>query len=158
MNINIRLVTNKDLPVLQNLFINTIKTICSNDYTPDQIEAWTSSVKNTERWIFKMNNQFFIVAEHDDKIIGMGSLENYNYLDFMYVHHKYVKKGIASILYQNIEKEAIKHNETFLFSDVSKTAKPFFEKKGFVILHENRFKINNIDIMNYRMRKELFIQ
>ena len=57
-------------------------------------------------------------------------MENNDYIDFLYVHKDYQRHGIADRLYFEIEKEAIKRNATILSSDVSETAKRFFEKKA----------------------------
>ncbi len=47
--ISIRLSKITDLPELQKLFEGTISTICKDDHSPEQIKAWTSSIKNTQR-------------------------------------------------------------------------------------------------------------
>ena len=112
------------------MFVDTISTICKADYSPEQIKVWTSSIENKQRWTDKLTSQYFLIAQHDNKIVGYASLENNDYIDFLYVHKDYQRHGIADRLYFEIEKEAIKRNATILSSDVSETAKRFFEKKA----------------------------
>jgi len=145
-----------DLAAIQELFVETIETVCRHDYSPEQIAVWTSSVENTKRWTDKLMKQYFIIAEIDHKIVGFASLENNEYFDFMYVHKDYQRQGIADDLYSEILARAIKkQSTTVLTSDVSITARPFFEKKGFKIIAEQKNDIKGVEVMNYKMTKEL---
>ena len=144
-----------DLKELQELFINTISEVCIKDYTPIQIKVWISSVDNVQRWTHILISQFFIIAEFENQIVGFASLENYNYVDFLYVHKNYQRRGIADRLYAEIEKEAIEKGVTVLQSHVSKTALPFFDKKGFKVLKEHIKVRDGVEIKNYAMIKEL---
>ena len=156
MNISeilIRPVKHSDLQEMQKMFVDTITAICKNDYTPEQIKVWTSSVENRQRWTDKLNSQYFIIAELENKIVGYASLECNNYIDFLYVHKDYQRQGIADKLYAAIEKEVIKRKMTVLNSDVSETARCFFEKKGFKIIAPKTNIINTVEIVNYKMTK-----
>ncbi|WP_373495487.1 GNAT family N-acetyltransferase [Aquiflexum sp.] len=153
--ISIRLSKITDLPELQKIFVGTISTICNEDYSPEQIKAWTSSIKNTQRWTDKLTSQYFLIAELDHKIVGFASLENNNYLDFLSVHKDHQRQGIADKLYSEIEKEAIKRGGTVLNSDVSETARKFFLKNGFKTLAPQTKIINDVEIINFKMAKQL---
>ena len=153
--ISIRHAKLDDLIEMQEMFVDTISTICKDDYSIDQINAWTSSIKNTKHWTDKLSTQHFLIAELDNKIVGYASLENNDYLDFLYVHKDLQRQGIADRLYCEIEKEAIKKNASVLLSDVSKTARPFFEKKGFKIIKTQTNTIQEVEIINYKMAKQL---
>ena len=133
--------------------METISTICRADYSPEQIKVWTASIENTKRWTEKLNSQYFLIALLEDVIVGYASLEGSDYLDFLYVHKDYQRQGIAYRLYLEIEKEAIKRKATVLFSDVSKTAKPFFERQGFTMLETQTNIILGVEIINYKMSK-----
>lgn len=154
-NVLIRHAKQADLPEMKKLFVETIETVCRNDYSPEQIAAWTSSIENTKRWTDKLMRQYFLIAETGNKIVGYTSLENHDYLDFLYVHKDYQRQGIANTLFTEIEAEAIKRGATRLTSDVSLTARAFFEHKGFSILKEQKNNIKGIEIINYKMIKRL---
>jgi len=151
----IRQVTLDDLAAIQELFVDTVEAVCRYDYSAEQIAVWTSSIENIQRWTDKLLKQYFLIAEIDKKIVGFASLENNEYLDFMYVHKDYQRQGIADKLYSEIQAKAIKHGTPLLTSDVSITARPFFEKKGFIIITEQKNDIKGIEVINYRMTKEL---
>lgn len=153
--ISIRLSKFSDLTEMQKMFVDTISTICNDDYSPEQIKVWISSIENTQRWTDKLTSQYFLVAELDNKIVGYASLENNDCVDFLYVHKDYQRQGIADRLYSEIEKEAIKRKTTVLNSDVSETARRFFEKKGFKIIALQTNIIKDVEIINYKMTKRL---
>lgn len=153
--ITIRFANLSDLTAMQTMFVDTITTICKSDYSPEQINAWTSSIKNTLRWANKLESQYFLVAELNNTIVGYASLENTDYLDLLYVHKDYQRQGIANMLYSAIEKEAINRKAKILNADVSETARRFFEKKGFLMITPQINLIKGVEIINYKMTKTL---
>ncbi|HHH54015.1 MAG TPA: GNAT family N-acetyltransferase [Bacteroidetes bacterium] len=144
-----------DLPEMKNLFVNTITEICKSDYNKQQISIWTSSSENDKRWNEMITDQVVLIAEYENKIVGFISLENGNYIDFLYVHKDYQRKGIAKKLYSAIEKEALRQKQTKLSSDVSKTARPFFEKVGYEIVDKQIVIKKNVELTNYKMKKNV---
>lgn len=144
-----------DLSELQNLFVDTIRAICVFNYNKQQIDAWVSSIENQQRWMDIITKQFVLVAQDQDKIVGFATLENGNYVDLMYVHKDHQRQGIAQQLLDGIEAEARDLNQNVLTSDVSKTALPFFYNNGFTVLEEQKNKRKEVEIINYKMIKQL---
>lgn len=154
-DLSFRLAKNSDLKVLQDLFVNTIKAVCQNDYTPDQIKAWTSSVEKTKRWHDLLQDQHVIIAQINEKIVGFASLKDNHYIDFFYVHKDYQGQGVAKRLYRKIEKEAMAGGTDSLSSDISITAKPFFESRGFVLIKKQDNPVRGEVLVNFKMTKKL---
>jgi putative acetyltransferase len=144
-----------DLPELQQLYSDTIKAICKKDYTQAQIEVWILGIKDEQRWIDMLKNQFVLVAEDNGKISGFGTLDKGEYIDMFYVHKDYQGQGIANKIYNELEMEVQRAGKTKMYSNVSKTARTFFEKQGFTVVCEQTFIIQGIEITNYRMEKDL---
>ncbi|HJS01310.1 MAG TPA: GNAT family N-acetyltransferase [Flavobacterium sp.] len=153
MEYTIRIGQISDLSEIQKLFSDSITFVCSKDYSQIQIDAWKTAALKLERWQMIVENQFFIVAEFDNKIVGFASLENGNYIDVLYVHKDYQRQGIAQRLFDTILKEANRLNSLFITADVSITAKPFFESNGFLVVKEQIQQRNNVDIVNFKMQK-----
>ncbi len=147
-----------DLEEILKLFVDTINNTCKNEYTKEQIEVWTSSVQNKEKWKNKIRTQYFIVAELNTEIVGFGSLENESYIDLIYVHKDHLRKGIANLILDSLKNKAQEYGNKNLTSDVSKTARPFFERNGFIVVKKNEFNLNGILISNYRMINEASTQ
>ena len=144
-----------DIKELQSLFVETISVICKVDYDEEQIEIWTSSIKKQDRWLDILTNQYLLVAEDNEKILGFCSLDKENYLDFLYVHKDHQRQGIANKLYVEIEKEVTRKEQKIITSDVSKTALPFFEKVGFEVITEQTVEIEGVKLINYKMTKKI---
>lgn len=155
LNISIRLAKLDDLTEMQRIFVDTITTVCSSDYDEQQIRVWVSGVNNTERWKKIIVEQYVIVAENGDKILGYGTLNKESYIDLLYVHKDHQGQGIAQLLLDEITKEARQLGQTKLYSDVSKTARPFFVKSGFVQLSEQTNIREGVELINYKMTKHL---
>lgn len=142
-----------DLNEMQELFVQTIQWVCKNDYNPDQINAWVSGVKNTERWIDMIKTQVVLLVIIEDKIAGFGTLKDSNYIDFFFIHKDFQRQGIAHRILSELELEAKNNHSKKLTSDISITAKPFFEKNGFVVKSEQKNMALNVEIINYKMEK-----
>jgi len=149
----------EDIKEIQQLFFDTIKSVCKNDYTNEQINAWSTAKNDDQKWKDKILNQYFLIAREGSKIIGFGSLENNEYLDLLYVHKDYQKKGVAKKLLSYLEKKAEINRTEKLTSDVSTTAKSFFEKNGYKVIKEQKNEINNVVLANFKMIKKVgFVQ
>ncbi|UKB83089.1 GNAT family N-acetyltransferase [Chryseobacterium sp. MEBOG06] len=144
-----------DLKEMQLLFTHTIDVICRKDYDDMQRKAWSSGTENEERWLSVLKDQYVLVAILNDQLVGFCTLDQGNYIDLLFVHHNHQHEGIASRLYTHIEQKALEQNELYLTADVSKTARPFFKKKGFQIIKEQIVYVKGISLTNYKMTKKL---
>lgn len=151
----IRKGTPSDMEAMQKLFKETIEVVCRKDYNEEQRRAWQSGTENKERWRRVMSDQYVLIAECGQTIAGFCTLDQGNYIDLLFVDKDEQHRGIASGLYDMIEEEARRQNEKQLTADVSKTARPFFEKKGFRVVNEQTVNVRGIDLINYKMIKNL---
>lgn len=143
------------MAALQQLYCQTIEHTCKQDYDEAQRTAWQQGIRNEQRWIDAIENQYFLVAEIGRDIAGFGSLLDSSYIDFMYTSNLHLRKGVAGAIYNLLEAEALKNGAARLTSDVSLTARPFFEKQRFTIIKTNLNLVRGIEISNYRMEKLL---
>lgn len=145
----------QDLSEMLLLFQDTITTVCQQDYNTVQLEAWKSGAEHKERWLNVIKEQYVLIAESENKMVGFCTLDRENYIDLLFVHKDYQHQGIASQLYKWIEKKALHLNQKFLTADVSKTAKPFFESIDFKVIQEQTVTVKGVDLINYKMKKKL---
>ena len=155
MSIELRLATQNDIIRLQELFLAAVNVTAKADYTEVQLATWSESTKNEKRWIDLVKDQFVVLAENSESLTGFGSLRDGDYVDFLYVHPDHLRMGIASLIYNTLKKEAQGRGTKSVSSDVSKTARPFFESKGFKVEKENRNVIRGVELINYRMTASL---
>jgi len=145
-----------ELKEIKELFTQTVSSIKKDEYNAEQLKVWASSAQNDdEKWLDKIINQYFLVAKMDGKIVGFASLEDNSLVDMLYVHKDFQGKGIAQKLISVLERKAeINHSEKIM-SNVSLTARSFFEKNGFTVVKEQKNTINDVPIPNLKMVKKL---
>ncbi len=152
--ITIKLYKESDSQALANIYYNTIHHINSKDYSKEQIEAWApKSCLELEGWQKKWKKLPPIVARCNDIIVGFAEFENNGHIDCFYVHHECQGNGVGSALIGEIIKQAKIKNVSRIFSEVSITAKPFFEKMGFIVAKEQLVNIRGVELKNFVMEK-----
>lgn len=151
----LRQATETDVLDLIKMAQETIKQVCIKDYSSKQVQAWSERINRPERFKEAITEQYFIVLEIENKIVGFGSLLNCNYIDFIYVHPNYPRMGIASKIYNRLIIKAQAAKQKTLTSDVSITGRPFFESKGFKVVKEQENKIDDTVLVNFKMNKKL---
>jgi putative acetyltransferase len=155
MELHLRKAELVDLDPILDLFRNCVFEVCKQDYAPDQLTAWASASLNTDRWMEKILNQFFIIALSQDTLIGFGSLQDRHTIDLLYVHKDFQKRGVADTIYKQLLREAQRCSVEELKAEVSKTARPFFEKRGFRTIAEQLRNIQGATLVNYAMVKTI---
>ena len=146
----------EDAPFLAAIYFNTIHNINTKDYSPEQINAWAPITSlETEGWVKKWRKISPIVAVLNQKIVGFAEFEDNGHIDCFYCHHKFQGRGIGTTMMSVIEDKAKMNNIKRVFAEVSITAKPFFESKGFHIVEEQAINIRGVILANYVMEKIL---
>lgn len=152
-SIEVRQALDSDVVRITQLFYDTIQNINIRDYSQEEVDDWSSWKADVDKWIEKMHEQYFVVAEIENKIVGFSSLANDGYLDFMFVHKDFQGQGIATALLVEIQNKAVEQNNDLIYSDVSLTAKGFFESKGFIVERQQLKKSKKKELINFRMIK-----
>lgn len=154
--INYRSVTSADIPELKELFRDTVLTVNSRDYTAKEVADWASCGNRPGRWEELLVTLHFIAAcDTEGRIVGFTSIRNDGYLHSMFIHKDHQGEGIATALLQQIEAYAKKHGIREITSEVSITARPFFEHRGYTVEREQQVQANRLQLTNYVMRKVL---
>ncbi|TCZ74444.1 GNAT family N-acetyltransferase [Flaviaesturariibacter aridisoli] len=151
----IRRATAADATALGALYRDTITSVNSRDYSAEQVAVWAGRSQRTESLLQRIESQYFLVAEEDGQPTGFGSITAGGFLDMLFVHKDHQGKGIANALVDMLESYAVRHDALLLTAEVSITARPFFEKKGFEIVQEQQVAIDGVPLTNFKMRKFL---
>lgn len=155
-NYHIRPLTEADIPEMQSLFHSTVLFINTKDYTQEEAEDWASCGDSVERWKMHLSNHQFVGAFNtDNKMVGYSSMNKDGYLHSMFVHKDWQGKGIASLLLTEVENMARQFGVTRITSEVSLTARPFFEKQGYSVIKSQKAKANQLELTNFVMQKLL---
>lgn len=146
----IRKYRSTDCPHLIDLFYNTVHSVNARNYTQEQLNAWAPQKTADETWNQKFLSQFTIVAIKNNTIVGFGSIDQKGYIDMLFTHKDYQKQGIAKAICEKLETE---FPVSRIITHASVTAKPFFEKRGYQTVKEQKIQRNQIALSNYLMEK-----
>ncbi|MDB2614292.1 GNAT family N-acetyltransferase, partial [Chlamydiales bacterium] len=146
----------EDAQDLANIYYHTIRRVNIQDYSQKQVEAWapTSSL-GKEGWIKKFETIKPFVAVVDRQIVGFAEFESNGHIGCFFCHHEWIGKGVGSALMHAINTRAIQKKINRIFTEVSVTAKPFFEKQGFIVIREHVDIKRGVDLVCYKMEKTL---
>lgn len=151
----LRFGTLSDLASMRRLYADTVSQVCSADYSQDQIAVWIRTADDQNRWLGVIRLQKVIIAERNNKILGFGTLRDHNYIDFFYISGDHQRKGIASLILEQLELHARQSGTRTITCDVSITARGFFEKNGYVVIREQHNLRGDVDLVNFFMSKDI---
>jgi len=150
IEVDIRKYRQSDCKELTELFYNTVHTVNAKDYTKEQLDVWATGQVDLEKWNLSLQEHYSIVAVENGIIVGFGDIDKTGYLDHLFVHADYQRKGIATAICDQLE-QFIKKNIT---THASITARPFFEKRGYNVKKEQQVERMGVFLTNYVMIKE----
>ncbi len=125
-----------DLGAIARLYFDTVRTVNARDYTAEQIAAWAPRVEPEDYWRARFATRRAFVAEVDGALAGFCELEPPGHVDCFYVHHAHQGRGVGAAMMRALADAAAALGAAKLHADVSLTARPFFERQGFVVVRE----------------------
>lgn len=134
------------------IVFQTVHKINKKDYSKEQLNVWATGKVDIEEWNKSFLEHYTIVAVENNEIIGFGDIDYSGYLDRLYVHYNYQRRGIATAICNQLEKSI---DTNVITTQASITAKPFFEKRGYRVIKEQQVERNGILLTNYIMEKKL---
>lgn len=149
-NIIIRDYNSEDCNNLAELFYNTVHSVNAKDYSEEQLNVWATGNIDLDQWNNSFLEHFTVVAVEDDIIVGFGDIDKTGYLDRLFVHKDYQRRGIATAICNELEKVI---NRSKITTHASITARPFFEKRGYKVIKEQEVERRGIVLKNYFMEK-----
>ena len=144
-----------DTPLLTEIFRASIEELTSDDYSAAQQDAWIASANDGEAFAERLARQLTLVGTIAGSVVGFISLADSKEIDMLFVHPAAARRGVASTLCDAIEKLAAARGAKALTVDASDTARPFFERRGFVAQQRNSFALGGEWVANTTMQKKL---
>ena len=142
-----------DLPAVRELFRQSIQTVCRGDYTPAELSAWAGRAGNitAERLLAC----YTLVVEEEGRLLGFANLEPGGHLDCLYTAAESQRRGVAAALCDALEAEARRQGERLLRVEASRTARGFFERRGYRVQAAQLVPVDGKQLENFRMQKLL---
>lgn len=153
----------QNLTQMLRLFCDTVHCVNAADYSPEQQEAWApysviDDPETRERWNRTLLAHLSLVAWEQDSIAGFADIDlAEGYLDRMYVSKDFQRQGVATALLSQLDQAAKDAGCKKITSDVSITARPFFEKNGFRVIRRQEVVRRDVTLVNFKMEKELSV-
>lgn len=139
-----------DCEELAELFYYTVHSVNAKDYTKEQLDVWATGQVDLKQWDRSFQEHFSIVMVDDGMIVGFGDIDQTGYLDRLYVHSDYQRKGIATAICNQLEASV----QGAITTHASVTARPFFEKRGYRVVKEQQVERQGILLTNFVMLME----
>lgn len=146
----IRKYSSSDCAALAELFYDTVHSVNARDYTEEQLNAWADGRVDLRQWDSSLSRHFSLVAEEDGLITGFGDIDESGYLDRLYVHKDYQRRGVASALCDRLERAFPVEK---ISTHASITARPFFLSRGYEVIKEQQVRRAGVLLTNYVMEK-----
>ena len=90
------------------------------------------------------------MAEETGVIIGFGDIDQSGYLDRLFVDKDHQGRGVATALCDALEAAVRAEHYT---THASITARPFFEKRGYHVVRQQRVERQGVSLTNFVMEK-----
>ena len=145
----------EDAPQVVRLFYDTVRSVNCADYSEEQVRAWAPQVPDPEQWHVRMAGRRTLVAEEGGEVVGFAELERDGHLDMLYLRNAAMGRGVGQRLYEAAEHAARSWGLGRVFTEASVTARPFFERRGFRVVHEQTVAVRGVEMTNFVMEKPL---
>jgi putative acetyltransferase len=140
----------------QGFSAKTVHAINVRDYTEDQVSAWAPETEQALQVIAsKLISQRTVGIKECEILIGFGSLTRSFDIDMLYVHKHRQGQGVGTRLLKELENIAAQNGKHAIEADVSLTALPFFERRGYTRLAKQTVVRRGVALENCKMRKKI---
>jgi putative acetyltransferase len=143
-----------DAPVLAEIFQASVEELTEDDYSEAQRAAWASQA-DEGTFAARLAANLTLVATMEGTPVGFASLKGTDQIEMLYVHPGAVGNGVATLLYDAIEKLAGARGAKRLVADVSDTAEDFFRRRGFQPQRRNSSPVGDEWLATTTMEKRL---
>lgn len=137
------------------IFRAAIQISASDDYGDDQLDAWAARADDAEAFGARLASALTLIALIDGETVGFANLRNKNELDMLYVDPRFGRRGVGSALIDALTRLAAARGAEIVTSEASDTARPLFERHGFVAQRRNLVQIDDQWLANTTMMKRL---
>jgi putative acetyltransferase len=126
----IRRARDEDALKIRNVHVASIRTLCARDYTPEQIAAWIANIRLAGYRQAMREGEVMFVAERGPRIAGFSGILA-DEVRAVYVHPRFIRRGVGSLLLRAAEDEARARRVEALRLNASLTAVPFYRSQGY---------------------------
>lgn len=149
--VEIRAYTDADAESTLTVYLRAIRETASADYSAEQVEAWAAGHGDIESWAASRRVAGTRLAFVDGRLAGFTDLRDEGYVDMLFVNPDFARMGVATTLLAETIATARRRGMPVLTTHASITARPFFERQGFVVTAECHPVVRGVETTNYAM-------
>ncbi|OKH51505.1 hypothetical protein NIES2101_18225 [Calothrix sp. HK-06] len=135
VKISVRLARPEDAEQMHYIHVQSVRQLCAEDYTKEQIEAWVGHLdpETLRQYIINgaKDEVQFVAEDENGTITGFSAFDINGDISAVYVHPNYTRQGVGKQLLKTAENEALAHNFKKLEISASITAIPFYKANGY---------------------------
>jgi putative acetyltransferase len=156
VSITIRSMQPDEGPALLALFRDTVHRVNSRDYDAEQIAAWVPERIDVRSWCARFEGYTVLVAEDaDGRRAGFTDLGADGHVNRFFVSADHQGQGVGRALMEALVDAARARGLERLRSEVSLTARGFFERHGFEVVEARTVEVRGAELANFRMQRGL---
>ncbi len=150
---NIRMMYPMEGKKLAQLLYLSVHTLCAADYTAEELDAWAPKKFDMRKFHSSLLRSVNWVAVEKDKIIGFINIERDGYINRLFIHPDYARRGVGSSLMDTAVAWAKRKGLKRVFLASSKTGYGFYVKRGFRVTGTERVERRGAVFENRLMEK-----
>ncbi|MDE2026045.1 MAG: GNAT family N-acetyltransferase [Patescibacteria group bacterium] len=132
--------TQEDINEIFHLVIRVFNKFVAPNYIPEGNEEFYKYLDKTDISKRLTQNHFILLCKHDEKIVGLIEIRNFNHISLLFVLETYQGKGIAKELLKKAIEICKSHNPKL--KEISTNASPnsveIYQKLGFTIMKDEQ--------------------
>ena len=144
-----------DAPMLAAIFRASIEILAEEDYSEEQLRAWMAAGEDVAAFGKALAADLTLVATLAGGPVAFASLRGGDKLQMLYVHPSLARQGLGSLLVDALEKLAGARGAKKLAGDISDTALPLFQKRGYTQQRRNTVPLGDVWLGTTTMTKAL---
>lgn len=156
MTIEVRPFTPQDTESTWQVFHAAVHRTAAADYSAEQVSAWAPDTADLTAWRQRREQAHTFVVLVDGHVAGFGDVTDAGLVDMLFVHPDYAGQGLARLILEAVIRRAREKGLARLHTHASRTARPVFERLGFVTdgLNDPNW-IRGHNLPNYDMHLDL---
>lgn len=152
---NVRQYESRDLSGVTETYTASVRILAASHYSPEQLAAWAPMPPDETRWRERLVPLHTLVAEAAGRVAGFASYTHAGYLDFLFTHPDFARRGVAGRLYQRVESALLAVGAPAVTAHVSLADRPFFDRQGFHLDAEEWVGCRGVQLRRFAMHKPL---
>jgi len=146
-----------DAEAIARIFYEAVHKLGPAVYSPEQLKAWAPAPLEPAQIVARATDGrvLLVAANPDNQALAYGELEPDGHIDHLYCHPSAARQGLATAIYEALERIARERGIATLYVEASELARPLFARHGFRLVQRQDFQRHGVVLHNYRMQKTL---